>query len=160
MGISVAAVKSLLQRARGAIAELEPEPADRLQLDDPRAQDLLRRYITAFEAADVAELGRVLCEDAAIELPPSRTWFAGIQTCLPYLSRHVLADARTWRLVGTSVNGQLAAVAYLRGAAAVVGVFTMTERGISRVVVFPITALPGQTDAPGPAIYGLAGRAG
>jgi len=146
MGISVAAVKSLLQRARGTIAELEPEPEDRLRLDDPRAEDLLRRYITAFEAADVAELGRVLCEDAAIELPPSSTWFAGIRRCLPYLSRHVLKVAGTWRLLSTTVNGQPAAAAYQLGAdgrytAAVVGVFTMTARGISRVVVFPDTGL-------------------
>ncbi|ADB30255.1 RNA polymerase, sigma-24 subunit, ECF subfamily [Kribbella flavida DSM 17836] len=153
MGISVAAVKSLLQRARGRIAELEPEPEDRLQLDDPQAQELLRRYITAFETADVAELGRLLCEDASIEVPPSTTWFQGIQVCLPYLGRHVLEDVGTWRLVGTEVNGQPAAAAYHREpdgryTAAVVGVFTMTARGISRVVVFPDAGLTAAAGLP------------
>jgi RNA polymerase sigma-70 factor (ECF subfamily) len=109
--ISVPAVKSLLQRARRRLDSLEPsQPAPSVQ-DEHR---LLERYIRAFESSDIEAIRAVVRDDFSIEVLPSRTWFKGVATCLPYLERQVLGDPGDWRMVPTRVNGQPAAVSYLR----------------------------------------------
>lgn len=112
LGITVPAVKSLLQRARRRIEEAAPAPAT---VDSAAVEtELLDRYIAAFERSDVEEIRRLAHEDFSIEVPPALTWFRGVATCLPYLERHVLGAPGDWRLFPVRVNGQPAAVSYLR----------------------------------------------
>lgn len=110
--ITVPAVKSLLQRARRRIEEAAPAtgPIDSAAVE----ADLLDRYIEAFQKSDVDEIRRLAHQDFSIEVPPSTTWFQGVATCLPYLERHVLGAPGDWRLFPVRVNGQPAAVSYLR----------------------------------------------
>ncbi|MBL7660692.1 RNA polymerase subunit sigma-70, partial [Escherichia coli] len=57
IGTSTVAVNSLLQRARSQLQTVRPSAADRLSApDSPEAQDLLARYIAAFEAYDIDRL--------------------------------------------------------------------------------------------------------
>ena len=56
LDISTAAVKSALQRARARLDEVAPSPDDVVEPADPRARELLRQYIAAFENADPAAL--------------------------------------------------------------------------------------------------------
>jgi RNA polymerase sigma-70 factor (ECF subfamily) len=141
VGISTAAVKSALQRARARIDEVAPSPETTTEPADPHAQDLLRQYIAGFENADLTALEKALRADAAIELVGTRTWFAGKATCLRYLS-HVLGSPGDWLMTPTAANGQPAAATYYRAGdrthqALGVAVLTTTPTGISRITVFP-----------------------
>lgn len=110
--ITVPAVKSLLQRARRTIDIAAPHRGtpDSTSVES----ELLDRYIAAFETSDVDGIRQLADDDFSIEAPPSRTWFHGIATCLPYLERHVLGSPGDWRMFPIRVNGQPATVSYLR----------------------------------------------
>jgi RNA polymerase sigma-70 factor (ECF subfamily) len=140
LDISVAAVKSALQRARVRMQEVSPSAGEILEPTEPRARELLEKYIAAFENADTALLEDVLRDDAALEMVGSRTWFAGLPTCLPYLSG-VVGVQGDWRMVAISANGQPAAAAYRRDGDGVlrafgIAVLDVTATGIARIVVF------------------------
>ncbi|HEX2399994.1 MAG TPA: RNA polymerase subunit sigma-70 [Mycobacterium sp.] len=140
LDISVAAVKSALQRARARMQDIAPSADDIIEPTEPRARELLEQYMTAFENADTALLEQALRHDAALEMVGSRTWFAGRATCLPYLAGVVGAPG-DWRMVAVAANGQPAAAAYRRDEDDVlrafgVAVLDVTAAGIARIVVF------------------------
>jgi RNA polymerase sigma-70 factor (ECF subfamily) len=130
---SVAAVKSMLQRARARLDEVSPGEAD--EPTEPERRWLLDQYVAAFENADLAALERALTHDAALEAVPSSTWFAGKKTCVAYLAT-VVGEPGDWRMVRTVANGQPAAVAYFRGRAYGIGVLTVSAAGITRITAF------------------------
>ncbi|MFF0488751.1 RNA polymerase subunit sigma-70 [Nocardia sp. NPDC004068] len=103
LAVSVAAVNSALQRARATVAAARPAPTDALDLDDPRDRDLLRRFVTAFEAHDVDGLAAVLCEDAETSMPPFLWRVTGSAAWLRIFA--VAEDCARDRLVPTRVNG-------------------------------------------------------
>jgi RNA polymerase sigma-70 factor, ECF subfamily len=143
LGTSTAAVKSALQRARGKLEHVAPDEVD--EPSEPEARALLDQYIAAFETADANALARVLREDAALEMTPSRTWFAGRSTCMRYLTR-VLGAPADWRMTPTNANGQPAALAYRRSERGAYEPFaivllTTTTTGISRITLFGNTHL-------------------
>ncbi|WP_043789284.1 RNA polymerase subunit sigma-70 [Amycolatopsis rifamycinica] len=131
LGMSVAAVKSALQRAR---ATLRDAPAAG-ELTEPEQRALLERYMTAFERSDLAALEQLLREDAVIEALPSRTWFAGKRTCVAFL-RHVIGEPGEWRMTPSRANGQPAAAVWYRGDPFGVAVLTVENGGIARITVF------------------------
>jgi RNA polymerase sigma-70 factor, ECF subfamily len=116
LDMSVAAVKSALQRARARLETVLPCADRPTPLSEPAQRELLDNYIAAFEAADPAALERLLRQDATLEAPPLRTWYAGIRTCMPYMATHVLGTPHHWRMFPTRANGQPAVAAYYRGA--------------------------------------------
>ncbi len=133
---SVAAVKSSLQRAR---ANLSAPPAE-LQPLSAAGVALLEQYMAGFQNSDLPTLERALRTDAVIEMVPSRTWFAGRETCTRFLGQ-VLAAPGDWRMTPTVANGQPAVVAYFRGEdgrhhAFGVAVLTVAAAGITRISVF------------------------
>ena len=70
---SVAAVNSALQRARATLAATDttatqPEPVD---------EELLARYVRAFEAYDFEQLTSLIREDARQSMPPYDLWLSG-----------------------------------------------------------------------------------
>ena len=107
LGTSVPAVNSALQRARATLATLDlgsSTPQDPL---DPKSNELLARYVDAFERYDMDALTALLHEDAEWNMPPYDLW----------LQTH--ADIRAWclgpgigcegsRLVATAANGAAA----------------------------------------------------
>lgn len=138
---TTAAVKSTLQRARARLRQASPAPDDVPPLEDSEQRELLRQYVTAFEAADAAALERLLRADAILEATPLTTWFAGRATCVPYLAARVLGSPGDWRLVPTRANGQPAAVGYIRtgdGAYAPYGIVLLTTSaaGIAGIHAF------------------------
>jgi RNA polymerase sigma-70 factor (ECF subfamily) len=73
---SVASVNSALQRARATLAahqgeerNVEPVAADQ--------QELLARYVDAFERYDIESLVQLLREDAIMSMPPYNFWLQG-----------------------------------------------------------------------------------
>ena len=85
LGTTTVSVKSALQRARARLKEAAPAADQITEPTESRARALLDQYIAAFENADAAALERLLLEDATIEATPLRTWFAGRETCVPFL---------------------------------------------------------------------------
>ena len=74
---TVASVNSALQRARAGLAArgiTEDDPAPDLDEDQ---QQLLARYVDAFERYDIEELTTLLAEDALQSMPPFALWVAG-----------------------------------------------------------------------------------
>jgi RNA polymerase sigma-70 factor (ECF subfamily) len=137
---SVAAVNSALQRARaalargGAIGEVgEPE--------DPEVRAVVRRYMRAFEAADVPALVRLLTEDAVLEMPPVPLWYRGRRHYGLFMERVFAMRGAGWRVERVAANGQpaLAAYAPVPGgghALHTVQVLTVTGGRVARNVVF------------------------
>ncbi len=70
---TVASVNSALQRARATLGTVDTAPQP-LSVAD---KALLARYVTAFEAYDIAALVALLHEDASISMPPFSMWLQG-----------------------------------------------------------------------------------
>ncbi|MBE1606433.1 RNA polymerase subunit sigma-70 [Actinopolymorpha pittospori] len=141
LGVSTAAVKSALQRARARLDEVAPSPETVTEPTEPHARDLLRQYIAGFENADITALEKALRTDAAIELVGTHTWFSGKVTCLRYLE-HVIGSPGDWLMTPTHANGQPAAATYYHTddgtyQALGVAVLSATSTGVSRITVFP-----------------------
>ncbi len=141
LDMSVAAVKSALQRARARLQQVAPVADHVATLTEPRHRELLDQYIAAFENADAVALEQLLRKDATLEAPPLRTWYAGIKFCMPYMAAHVLGSPGHWRMLPASANGQPAVAAYYRGSDGAylpygIVVLTATAEGISRITAF------------------------
>jgi len=141
LGVSTAAVKSALQRARATLDEVAPSPDSVVEPTEPHTRDLLRQYIAGFENADMTALENALRTDTAIELVGTRTWFSGNVTCLRYLA-HVIGSPGDWLMTPTHANSQPAAATYYRDPngthqALGIAVLTATPTGIARITVFP-----------------------
>jgi RNA polymerase sigma-70 factor, ECF subfamily len=115
LDVSVAALKSLLQRARTRLANVPLSDQDLAEPSDPGARRVLDRYVAAFVQSDMAALERLLAEDAALEMTGTPTWFSGKATCVPYISAFAIGSRGDWEMVGLHANGQLGAAAYHRG---------------------------------------------
>jgi RNA polymerase sigma-70 factor, ECF subfamily len=70
---TTASVNSALQRARATLGAIDPEPEDSGEVD----QDLLERYVAAFEAYDLEALTSLIREDAIQSMPPYDLWLSG-----------------------------------------------------------------------------------
>ncbi|WP_327087522.1 RNA polymerase subunit sigma-70 [Nonomuraea sp. NBC_01738] len=106
---SVAAVNSALQRAR---AVLPATPGAAREIDE----DLLDRYVSAFEAFDVDALVALLHRDAISSMPPF-TWWLASRDAIHGVWKHSGAPCEGSRLVRTMGNGTPAYGHYLRGEA-------------------------------------------
>ncbi len=135
---SVTAVKSMLQRARATLEKVEPAHLE--EPTEPDQKRLLGQYIAAFETSDLSILERVLRKDASLEMIGSTTWFAGNDTCLPYLAT-VLGAPGDWRMTPIHANGQPAVKTYYQGEPFGVALLTLAGTGIKSITVFADPAL-------------------
>jgi RNA polymerase sigma-70 factor (ECF subfamily) len=116
--MSVAAVKSALQRARATLKDHLPRrreewTADPHPSDQERA--VLRRYIAAHEHRDASALAALLREDARLTMPPQPTWYAGRSAIVAAVSAAAFTPAfGQLRLLPTGANRQPAAAFYVR----------------------------------------------
>jgi len=119
--VSVASVKSALQRARPTLKEHLPE--QRLHWapsSAPTAEErtLLQRYMDAHEQADIHTLAELLREDALLTMPPHPMWFVGRASILAF-TEEVFDPASPlyhghWRSLPTRANRQPAAAHYVK----------------------------------------------
>ncbi len=144
VGASTAAVNSLLQRARAQLDAVGPREDDELRPpESPEAQDLLTRYIAAFESYDVDKLVELFTEDAVWEMPPFDGWYQGPENIVLLSKTHCPAEGPgDMRFIRTTANGQPAAALYMLNRetgvheAFQMHVLDVTERGIAHVVAF------------------------
>jgi RNA polymerase sigma-70 factor, ECF subfamily len=114
LGGSTASINSALQRARETLAKRYPD-GRRLAASrpNPAQQELLGRYLRAWEGHDLDGFVALLKEDAALTMPPWLEWYAGREAIGSFF-------ATAWktcggiRLVRTAANGQPAFAIYQR----------------------------------------------
>ncbi len=142
IGASTTAVNSLLQRARAQLDAVGPSSGDRLRpADSPEAQDLLDRYIAAFEAYDIDRLVELFTAEAIWEMPPYVGWYQGARDIIALIHQQCPAESPgDMRLIPLVANGQPAAAMYMRAGDVHVPfqlhVLDVRADGVSRVVAF------------------------
>nr|BFE64921.1 sigma-70 family RNA polymerase sigma factor [Dactylosporangium thailandense] len=92
LDITAPAANSALQRARATLRERLPERGDDWTPDrapDPDEQEVLRRYVDAFQRADVRAMARLLADEARAVMPPLPMWYLGRDAIAATLAQSV-----------------------------------------------------------------------
>ncbi|MFI7703327.1 sigma-70 family RNA polymerase sigma factor [Nonomuraea sp. NPDC049480] len=113
VGVSTAAVNSILQRARAQLNEVSPSMDDPVEplSEEQRAQ--LDRYVAAFESYDIDSLVDMFTKDAIWEMPPFVGWYQGPETIVELIKVQCPAKrAGDLKLVPIAANGQPAFAMY------------------------------------------------
>lgn len=116
LGTSVASVNSALQRAQATV-KLRMPAAQLLQTPPPAApglEDLLARFVVAWERRDIAAMAGLLAEDARFTMPPLPSWFSGREFTLRFFAERVFQTP--WRLQPLHGNGQPGFACFLQQA--------------------------------------------
>jgi RNA polymerase sigma-70 factor (ECF subfamily) len=103
LGSSVASVNSALQRARKTLSELDVDAA-RSGVATAEQQDLLARYVDAFERYDMTSLVKLLHEDAVLSMPPYDFWLQGRDDLIAWFLGQG-SGCEGSRLVATAASG-------------------------------------------------------
>ena len=149
IGVSTAAVNSLLQRARAQLDAIQPSRDDEpVSPDSPETADLLDRYIAAFESYDMDRLVELFTADAVWEMPPFDGWYHGPADIIALSKFHCPAEGPgDMRFLRTTANGQPVAALYMRNPetgvheAFQLHVLDARSTGVTHVVAFMDTSL-------------------
>ena len=114
LGSTEESVRSAVKRARATLRRdgadtAEPPPA----AEAAREKQLAERLTRAYEAGDVAAIIALFSDDAWLTMPPAPLEYQGRGPIGRFLTAIAFRDGRTYRLVPTRANGQLAFGAYL-----------------------------------------------
>jgi RNA polymerase sigma-70 factor, ECF subfamily len=142
LGGTTASINSALQRAREALAKRYPDGRPvAASRPNPEQQELLNRYLKAWEGHDVDGFVALLKEDAAFTMPPWLQWYVGRKTIRSFFGI-AWKTCGGLRLVPTAANGQPAfavydySVADGRWTAHAIHVLTIRDQAISAVTAF------------------------
>jgi RNA polymerase sigma-70 factor (ECF subfamily) len=105
LGTTDASVNSALQRARSTIASSNISDTEPVRPMDEEQQELLSRYVDAFERYDMESLTELIHEDATQSMPPYEMWLRGRDEILTFWQGQGAACAGS-RLVPTVANGR------------------------------------------------------
>jgi RNA polymerase sigma-70 factor, ECF subfamily len=83
LDMSIASVNSALQRARATLDTRNPSVVPRALNEEQ--QQLVARYVAAFEAYDVEALTKLLHEEATLSMPPYELWLQGLDSISAWL---------------------------------------------------------------------------
>jgi RNA polymerase sigma-70 factor (TIGR02960 family) len=138
---SAAAVNSALQRARQVIGTAGVSQQSVLRdLGPDGVQEVVTRWVNAWQAGDVDAIVAMLTDDARFSMPPLHEWYHGPEAIRVFLTEGPLQSR--WRFLPTSANGQLAfgtylwdddAGAYLPGG---LDVLTIRDGRVAQIVAF------------------------
>ncbi len=124
LDMSVSATKSTLHRARAAVRARAGATGDAAAIAIAIAidatseidEELLRKYLQAWEALDLPALVALLHDEVIASMPPSPTWISGKAATARFLATRVpIFAASGHRIVLTSANGQPALAFYVKG---------------------------------------------
>ena len=116
MNTTPASVYSALQRAHESVDRRLPERSQQQtlrSLGDARLQEIVDRYVQAWERQDVDALAAMLTDGATIAMPPTATWYRGRAEVATGLRSGPIDGAHRWRMTPTRASGQLAVAAAL-----------------------------------------------
>ena len=156
--LTVSSANSALHRARTTLSRRYPR-GEREDLamasPDEKTQQLLDRFVQAWESADVSGLVALLKADATLAMPPSPSWYQGQDAIGTFVAATVLGDhgmfpgesAHRWRLLPTRANGSPAFAMYQRNEKNEYQPFglialTIVEDKLSQIVNFIDPSLP------------------
>jgi RNA polymerase sigma-70 factor, ECF subfamily len=108
---SVASVNSALQRARATMDELELDASGPAVVEDDEQQELLTRYVDAFERYDVAQLVTLLKDDVVFNMPPFELWLQGPDDVAKWMLGPGIG-CKDAKLITTRANGCPAVAIY------------------------------------------------
>ncbi len=148
LGGTTASINSALQRARETLAKRypggRPVAAPR---PSPEQQELLNRYLKAWEGHDVDGFVTLLKEDATFTMPPWLQWYVGRDAIRSFFGM-AWKTCGGLRLVPTAANGQAAFAVYERSGAEgrwnahAIHVLTIRDHLISTLTAFQPPAGP------------------
>jgi RNA polymerase sigma-70 factor (ECF subfamily) len=137
---TVDSANSALKRARAglrgkAFADAPP-PATRAE------EDLVARFVRAYEAADLDTVVNLLTDDVFMAMPPVPLEYVGRDAVIEFLSR--VFTGRRFTLRPTRANGQPAFGLYLTGVGVTTGLLAVGLRGgkIASLIHFDRELLP------------------
>jgi RNA polymerase sigma-70 factor, ECF subfamily len=127
-------VSSALKRARATLARDLPSAEDAPPpVNSAVEQDLLDRFVRAFEESDVDGIVALMSEDAWIRMPPVPLEYQGRELARVFIETVAFRQGRRHRLVATRANGQPAFGVYLvdpvSEVAHIFGLFVITLAG-------------------------------
>jgi RNA polymerase sigma-70 factor (ECF subfamily) len=147
VGVSAAAVNSLLQRARAQLDEAALREEEIVEPKSSGERELLNRYVAAFQNYDVPAIVELFTSDAVWEMPPYTSWYRGPETIGHLIAGTCPAEGPGDQiLVPTSANGQPAFGLYMLGEDGVhrafhLQVLDVTPAGVRHVTAFFDTSL-------------------
>jgi RNA polymerase sigma-70 factor (ECF subfamily) len=130
-----ASVYSALQRAHATIEERGPDRSQQATLNalgDTQLQAIVARYVDAWTNSDLDALVGMLTDTATLTMPPIPMWYRGRESIRTVFDTFVFDGRRSWRVIPTAANGQLALGVYELDSAGVYaphGVTVLTLRG-------------------------------
>jgi RNA polymerase sigma-70 factor (ECF subfamily) len=113
-------VYSALQRAHATLEKRRPDPSQQATLralGDEQLNGIVQRFVQAWARSDVDAIVGMLTGAATLAMPPIPSWYRGRDAIETVLRATVLDGVRSWRMLPTSANGQLAVGAYELGGA-------------------------------------------
>jgi hypothetical protein len=146
---TVESVNSALKRARASLerrrptaADFEPPPAP----DSDSEKEVLERFVSAWESADLDALIVLLTDNVFMSMPPMPFEYEGREAVAGFCAS-IFGSGRRFDLVPTRANGQPAFGAYLRapdGVSHGVGLFVLALTGerICAMTRFENSVLP------------------
>ena len=120
LGCTEDAVTNALKRARTRLHQA-PRPAGQEPPPAPGSASekrLIERLTAAYETGDVAGIVALFTDDAWLTMPPMPLEYQGRDLIARFLTVISFRDGRTYRLIITRANHQLAFAAYLRDSGA------------------------------------------
>lgn len=108
LGTSIASVNSALQRARTTLAERAPDDAN--AVEGPQ-DELVERYMAAFERYDTAALTALMHQDVVLSMPPYTLWLRGPETVAAWMRGRGIGCSGS-RLLSTKASGAPAFAQY------------------------------------------------
>jgi RNA polymerase sigma-70 factor (ECF subfamily) len=109
------AVYSSLQRAHKTVDQRLPEHSQQAtlrSLGDARLNELVSRYVDAWERSDLDAIVAMLTDDATIAMPPRPSWYAGIAQARAFLASVPFAPGSERTVHRAHANGQLAVASH------------------------------------------------
>ena len=113
--MSVAAVNSALQRARATLDARNPAVVPRALSKEQ--QQLLARYVEAFEKYDIDALSKLLHEEAKMSMPPYELWLRGRESIARWMLTYGIGCKGSRLIPVQTANGLPAFVQYRQGGA-------------------------------------------
>jgi RNA polymerase sigma-70 factor (ECF subfamily) len=144
-------VTSALKRARATLHRQHPPSLSQEPPPPPDSaveQEFIARLSRAYETGDVDDVVALLTDDVLLTMPPLPLEYQGRDTAARFLGTVAFRQGRTYQLVPTRANGQLALAAYLVDPGAGIAransllVLTLAGAHISVMTRFDETFLP------------------
>jgi len=146
---SEVSVNSALQRARAALSSQLPGGRERAPMPrSPRERAVVRRFVEAFESADIERLVELLADDAWLSMPPEPVEYQGRAAIAEFFTSRSWWGAAVVKLFATRANNQPAFGYYLADASSPVAqlqaivVLTLEGDQIARITRFRDTTVP------------------